>query len=151
MFLPYLVMPYTEHRLLGVAEMRPYLKGEDLEAQRVSVSPEDTPEEGGMVARNPHNHEDKWYVAKEYFLQNFEPLLAQHAFTKEQKQTDPVLRYFGYQHLREKEMQRISQIFHDAAVQIIERIPRSPERTVGLRKLLEAKDCIVRSSLPEEE
>lgn len=57
----------------GITEMRPYILGEDL--SNVSVSDEDNPEEDmGMIARNPNNHEDKWYVAREYFEKHFEPL-----------------------------------------------------------------------------
>jgi hypothetical protein len=26
---------------------------------------------GGMIARNPKNHADQWYVARAYFLDNF--------------------------------------------------------------------------------
>jgi hypothetical protein len=33
------------------------------------------------------------------------------------------------------------------AEQIVETLPRNPERTVALRKLLEAKDCAVRAAL----
>ena len=54
----------------GFSEMRPYIPGEDL--GNVSVVDVDTPEEGGMVARNPKNHEDQWYVAKQYFEDNLE-------------------------------------------------------------------------------
>lgn len=61
---------YEQYRRTGLAEMRPYIPGEDLDD--VSVSPEDKPEDGGMVARNPKNHNDKWYVAKKYFKDNFE-------------------------------------------------------------------------------
>lgn len=54
----------------NVAEMRPYVKGEDL--SKISVSAVDNPEQDmGMVARNPKNHEDQWYVAREYFNDNF--------------------------------------------------------------------------------
>lgn len=28
--------------------------------------------EGGMIARNPKNHKDQWYVAKKYFDENLE-------------------------------------------------------------------------------
>ena len=31
---------------------------------------------------------------------------------------------------------------------MIDKLPRNAERTVALRKLLEAKDCAVRASLP---
>jgi len=54
----------------NIAEMRPYIKGEDL--TNISVSKEDQPENDmGMVARNPKNHNDQWYVAKQYFEDNF--------------------------------------------------------------------------------
>jgi len=26
----------------------------------------------GMIARNPENHKDQWYVARKYFEDNFE-------------------------------------------------------------------------------
>lgn len=54
----------------GYSEMRPYVPGEDL--SKVSVADVDTPEPGGMIARNPKNHEDQWYVAKQYFEDNLE-------------------------------------------------------------------------------
>ena len=49
--------------------MRPYIPGEDLTG--ISVSPEDTPEAGGMIAINPKNPNDKWYVAKDFFQENY--------------------------------------------------------------------------------
>jgi hypothetical protein len=51
--------------------MRPYIKGEDLTG--VSVSQTDNPEtDMGMIARNPKDHNDKWYVARKYFEDNLE-------------------------------------------------------------------------------
>ena len=50
--------------------MRPYIVGEDLSG--VSVSDEDTPKDGDMIARNPKNPADQWLVAKEYFDDNLE-------------------------------------------------------------------------------
>ena len=50
-------------------EMRPYVPGEDLTS--VSVNAEDTPELGGMIARNADNHKDQWYVGKEFFEKNY--------------------------------------------------------------------------------
>lgn len=61
---------FKQYRRKGLAEMRPYVPGEDL--SHISVSEPDIPAEGGMVARNPENHADKWYVAEAYFLKNFE-------------------------------------------------------------------------------
>lgn len=62
---------WTHFKRKGLSEMRPYIPGEDL--SDVSVSPQDTPEAGGMIARNPANHADRWYVAKKYFEENLEP------------------------------------------------------------------------------
>ena len=61
---------WNKYQRKGLSEMRPYIPGEDLRG--VSVSKEDTPGPGGMIARNPKNHEDQWYVAKKYFEDNFE-------------------------------------------------------------------------------
>ena len=50
--------------------MRPYVPGESLSA--VSVNAEDTPGIGGMIAWNPANKNDQWYIAKEFFENNYE-------------------------------------------------------------------------------
>ena len=63
--------PWAYYKRKGLSEMRPYIPGESLED--ISVADVDTPEEGGMIARNPKNHADQWYVAKEYFEDNLEP------------------------------------------------------------------------------
>lgn len=52
--------------------MRPYVPGEDL--TDVSVSDEDTPEEGGMIAVNPGDDTDLWYISKEFFVANYEAI-----------------------------------------------------------------------------
>ena len=63
-------MEWTQYRRKGVSEMRPYLPGEDLTG--ISVSKTDQPPvPGGMIARNPQNHADQWYVALQYFQENF--------------------------------------------------------------------------------
>jgi hypothetical protein len=61
---------FKQYRKKGLGEMKPYVPGESLEG--ISVNKEDTPEQGGMIARNPENHEDKWYVGKEFFKNNYE-------------------------------------------------------------------------------
>lgn len=61
---------WKKYRRKGVAEIRPYEPGEDLGG--ISVNKEDTPELGGMIARNPDNHADQWYIAKAYFEKHFE-------------------------------------------------------------------------------
>lgn len=62
---------YKDYRKKNVQPMRPYVPGEDMAG--VSVSAEDTPEEGGMIACNPANTSDKWYVAKDFFAANYIP------------------------------------------------------------------------------
>ena len=63
-------------------------------------------------------------------------------------QGDPILRYFGYKHLPDNLMS-VSMPFAHLADLIVSTIPRNPERTVALRKLLESKDAAVRAALPE--
>lgn len=64
-------MDFKQYRRTGLSEMRPYIKGEDL--TKISVSKEDDPDaDMGMIARNPKNHEDQWYVARQYFEDNLE-------------------------------------------------------------------------------
>lgn len=65
-------MEWKEHRRKGIIELRPYVPGEDLTG--ISVSGEDSPTQGGMVARNPVNHTDQWYVAQDYYEKNYEPV-----------------------------------------------------------------------------
>jgi hypothetical protein len=61
--------------------------------------------------------------------------------------TDPLLRFFAYEHLP-PHLQTVSKPIGDLARSMVATLPPSAERTVGLRKLLEAKDCLVRAALP---
>jgi len=61
---------WKTYRKTGLQEMRPYVEGEDMSG--ISVSAEDTPEPGGMIARNAKNNKDLWYVAKDFFEENYE-------------------------------------------------------------------------------
>lgn len=63
---------------------------------------------------------------------------------KELEMDDRMLKWFEYAHLPEH-LQKISEPFHDLAANIVETIDGGPERTVALRKLLEAKDAAVRA------
>lgn len=58
-----------------------------------------------------------------------------------------ILKFFAYSHLPEH-LQAISKPFGELAQQCADRSPDSPETTVALRKLLEAKDAAVRAALP---
>ena len=55
-----------------------------------------------------------------------------------------IMQFFAFAHLPEH-LQAISKPFYDLANTIVETVPRNPERTVALRKLLEAKDAAVRA------
>ena len=59
---------------------------------------------------------------------------------------EPLLQFFGYTHLPPT-LGDVSRPFHDLAHHIVATMRRNPERTVCLRKLLESKDCAVRSYL----
>ena len=61
---------WKKYQRKGYVEMREYCPGEDLTG--VSVSDADTPQLGGMIARNPKNPLDKWYVAEDFFRDNYE-------------------------------------------------------------------------------
>ena len=59
----------------------------------------------------------------------------------------PIIKYFEYAHLPAK-LQEISKPFADLAKQMDENLPDCAEKSAGLRKLLEAKDAMVRAALP---
>lgn len=60
--------------------------------------------------------------------------------------TEKLLGYFSYEHLP-PHLQQVSALVHAVAWKMASDLPEGPEVTVGLRKLLEAKDCFVRASL----
>lgn len=57
-----------------------------------------------------------------------------------------IARYFAYDHLPPK-LQMVSAPVAGLAAQMVSLLPDGPELTAGLRKLLEAKDCLVRAAL----
>lgn len=63
---------------------------------------------------------------------------------------DRMLQFFAYAHLP-AHLQAASQPFGELAQQIVATLPSNPERTVALRKLLEAKDCAVRALLYKQD
>ena len=60
--------------------------------------------------------------------------------------THPTMQFFAYDHLPPAFQER-SKPFGELAKWIIENLPDNPERSVALRKLLEAKDAAVRSAI----
>jgi hypothetical protein len=64
---------FQQYRKKQLQEMRPYVSGEDLTGVSVSPADQQLPTlDGGMIARNPKNHADQWYVAKQFFADNYE-------------------------------------------------------------------------------
>jgi len=64
----------------------------------------------------------------------------------EAKDIEPILQFFAWDHLRE-DLKAVSMQFGAVAHWIVEALPRNPERTTALRKLLEAKDAAVRARI----
>lgn len=59
---------------------------------------------------------------------------------------EPIMQFFAYEHLP-AHLQGVSKPFGQLAQFIVDMLPRNAERTVALRKLLEAKDAGVRALL----
>ena len=60
--------------------------------------------------------------------------------------SSPIMKYFAYEHLP-AHLQEISKPIGDLARQMDESLPDGAEKSTGLRKLLEAKDALVRATL----
>lgn len=58
----------------------------------------------------------------------------------------PIYKYFQYRHLP-THLQVISMPFSYLAEDLLNTVPDGPEKAAGFRKLLEAKDCMVRAAL----
>ena len=58
--------------------------------------------------------------------------------------SNDILKYFKYDHLPEH-LKDVSRPFCELATKIEETLPNGPEKSVALRKLLESKDCAVRT------
>ena len=64
--------------------------------------------------------------------------------SEQPSQPEHIMQFFAYSHLP-PHLQAVSKPFGELAEQIVATLPRNPERTVALRKLLEAKDAAVRA------
>ncbi|WP_038224763.1 hypothetical protein [Vibrio sp. ER1A] len=58
---------------------------------------------------------------------------------------NPMLKYFAYEHLP-PHLQEVSEPIAALAL-VMNELPNCPEKSAGMRKLLEAKDCFVRAKL----
>jgi len=71
---------------------------------------------------------------------------APEGFTEDQLVNDPILRYFHFAHLP-PHLQTVSVKFYEIVCSLLALVPQNAERTVALRKLLEAKDAAVRANV----
>lgn len=60
--------------------------------------------------------------------------------------TVAILRWFTSDHLPDR-LKAVARPVQDLAEELADALPDGPELTAGLRKLLEAKDCLVRAEL----
>lgn len=56
------------------------------------------------------------------------------------------MKFFSYEHLPDK-LKEVSKPIENLAVQMNTNLQDSPEKSAGLRKLLEVKDCFVRAAI----
>ena len=63
--------------------------------------------------------------------------------------TQQIAQWFTYTHLPAGNARHLSAMCAAVAEEMIGNLPDSPELTVGLRKLLEAKDCFVRCAIAD--
>lgn len=71
--------------------------------------------------------------------------LRQRAAVTEQS---PILKHFACEHLP-PHLKEVSEPICALAHELDARLPNGPEKSAGLRKLLEAKDCFVRAKLEQ--
>lgn len=57
-----------------------------------------------------------------------------------------IMKFFEFSHLP-PHLQEVSRPIGELATQMDASLPDGPEKSAGLRKLLEAKDCFVRAKL----
>lgn len=62
---------------------------------------------------------------------------------------NPIMRFFAFHHLPDGPMKETSALVCGTANWMNDNLPDGPEKSAGLRKLLEAKDCFVRAAMPE--
>lgn len=68
------------------------------------------------------------------------------ADTAKPKTSSPIMQHFSYEHLPEH-LHPYSRGVCELARRMDATLPQGAEKSAGLRKLLEAKDCFVRSAI----
>lgn len=65
--------------------------------------------------------------------------------------TQQIMRWFSYEHLPAGTPRHVSAMCAAMAGELLRGLSDGPELTAGLRKLLEAKDCLVRQAIADGE
>jgi len=93
-----------------------------------------------------YDQNGKLNLTKENAMSNTETSTEDQAPARVDKQVlSGIMRFFEYDHLPEQ-LQKVSAPICDMAVKLNEELTEGEEKSAGLRKLLEAKDCFVRAS-----
>lgn len=92
--------------------------------------------------RSAEEHKSAWQMEHETQI-----AASPNTFTKMELDQDYALKYFSYGHLMNETLRNTSKLFHDLALKLVRELPRSPERSVAIRKLLESKDAAVRANI----
>ena len=66
---------------------------------------------------------------------------------KRRKMPSTTIQFFSYEHLPPP-LKEVAQKYAELANWVEENLPDGAEKSAGMRKLLEAKDCACRASLP---
>ena len=61
---------FRGYKKTAIQLMRPYIPGEDMDGISIGIAVEIGP--GGMVAIDPKDHNDQWYVPKDYFEEYYD-------------------------------------------------------------------------------
>ena len=93
---------------------------------------------------NVTDPDDIYHIPAQVFKSKYEPIEVNNS--NSMRPSSPIMKYFTYEHLPAN-LKVVSKRIADVATYMDNSMPASPEKTAGLRKLLEAKDCFVRANL----
>jgi hypothetical protein len=96
--------------------------------------------------RSPHKVIASFCLGVEYGIDHARKIMSGTNQKPGNANHEYLLQFFAYAHLP-SHLQEISQPFSELAESMVATLPANPERSAGLRKLLEAKDCMVRARL----
>lgn len=98
-------------------------------------------------ARARRIHTSAEVVRRCALVQEVLPSRTQTDWTSRHPATQQLLRWFASDHLPAGPVRELSSIIANHAHYLAAVLPDGPELTTGLRKMLEAKDCMVRAAI----